>query len=646
MQKVLDKHSFVRYYMPILIKLCMIGGFSLGDKRLSDTVSYIDDIQPHKLSLLYAGVGSGKNFFVNSLIKGRTDKRHDGTKAQLEPMTVLVITSRRSKVDELLTEDDLPADGKVGLWDDYHMTYDEEFEKVEITGKYIRLENEWGLPCTVFQRSVVCTNAFIEKYMQYRYKPRDCTTPLWDLFDLIVIDEAHALVTDTSYQSAPFYVIELINEYLRRHKAAEDDPEHNKAPLCKNLLMMTGSVAPMKKLSLLAEPHVIDRMEECINVRPKNIHFMSMEDARKQLVKQVENGEKVVYFCNHTPNIADFIEDTAIDPAKVALSFSKKEARDRLAKDAPQVFARMERVEKAIADDHLIPDDILLWLTTSRNKEGINIENKDIHHLYVENHIQSDIIQMAGRIREGVEHMYVIVDSQDNHSPEWTGEADFCHRQLAATTSSDNSSLDACNRHLKLLCTRNSITNLFNTRDAQVAVYDKKKGYPVLQDYINYVHDTFPYVRYSYIDNVFRFYKMRETSCLYQGRMLHRFKNAVKEAPEKLQRVFQSWFPTSTVHPYIPSEEAQYQAALNYLLSVGIFEPGRRFTQEEHNEMVCRLNQIYGTQLTSLTSLMKKCVPYMLKQVSRNSGTTCYAQYRCVRNPKATVQEPVLPVAA
>ena len=250
--------------------------FLHGDKRLSDTVSYIDDIQPHRLSLLYAGVGSGKNYFVNSLIKGHTDKRHDAPEEKLKPMTVLVITSRRSKVDELLTDDDLPADGKVGLWDDYHMTYDDEFEKVEITGKYITLEDEWGLECTVFQRSVICTNAFVEKYQQFRYKPKDCTTPLWDLFDLIVIDEAHALVTDASYQSAPFYVIELINEYLRRHKAAEDDPEHNKAPLCKNMLLMTGSVAPMKKLTLLSEPHVIDRMEECINVRPKNIHFMSM----------------------------------------------------------------------------------------------------------------------------------------------------------------------------------------------------------------------------------------------------------------------------------------------------------------------------------------------------------------------------------
>ena len=347
----------------------------------------------------------------------------------------------------------------------------------------------------------------------------------------------------------------------------------------------------------------------------------------------MEAGEKVIYFCNHTPSIADFIEDTAIDPSKVAVSFSKKETRDRLAKDSPQIFARMERVEKAIADDHLIPDDILLWLTTSRNKEGINIENKDIHHLYVENHIQSDIIQMAGRIREGVEHMYVIVDSQDNHSPEWKGEADFCHQQMAAIAPSDNSSHDACNRHLKLLCTRNSITDLFDTRSAKTTVYDKKKGFLVLQDYINYVHDTFPYVRYNYIDNMFRFYKMRETSRKYQGRMLNRFKEAVKEEPEKLQTGFQRWFPTSTVHPYVPSEEARKQNAWAYLNSTQLAGTGKRFGDTQRQTMVCDFNAILGTDLKSLSSLLGKFSPYEVKRVSNTPSNKDYSTFYLKQRP-------------
>ena len=205
---------------------------------------------------------------------------------------------------------------------------------------------------------------------------------------------------------------------------------------------------------------------------------------------------------------------------------------------------------------------------------------------------------------------------------------------MAAIAPSDNSSLDACNRHLKLLCTRNSITDLFNTRDTQVAVYDKKRGYPALQGYIDYVHDTFPYVRYSYLDNVFRFYKMHKISRDYQNRMLNGFKNAVKEDPEKLQTVLQSWFPTSTVHPYVPSEETKNAAAREYLTNeMGLFQVERRFTQEERDAMIVRLNEIYGTKLTSLNSLIKKCVPFKLKQVSRNSETTCYGLYRFVPIP-------------
>lgn len=40
----------------------------MGTKYISDTVSYLDDIKPHLLSVLYAGVGSGKNHFINQLI--------------------------------------------------------------------------------------------------------------------------------------------------------------------------------------------------------------------------------------------------------------------------------------------------------------------------------------------------------------------------------------------------------------------------------------------------------------------------------------------------------------------------------------------------------------------------------------------------
>ena len=178
-----------------------------------------------------------------------------------------------------------------------------------------------------------------------------------------------------------------------------------------------------------------------------------------------------------------------------------------------------------------------------------------------------------------------------------------------------------------------------------MTAYDKKKVCKDVRDCVDFFHETFPHVRYSYIDNVFRYYHMREVSRRFQATELRVFKNAVEESG-KLEKLFRRWFPTSTVHPYVPSEEAQYNAAIYYLISIDFFKDGRRFTQEEHDEIIQRFNLIYGTELTSIASLLKKCVPYTLEQVSRNGGTTCYSLYVRKPNPKAKCKEPVLPAAA
>ena len=84
-------------------------------------------------------------------------------------------------------------------------------------------------------------------------------------------------------------------------------------------------------------------------------------------------------------------------------------------------------------------------------------------------------------------------------------------------------------------------------------------------------------------------------------------------------------------------------AALDYLVNtMGIFKPGRQFSQEEHDAIIRELNCIYGISLTSLNSLMKKCVPYKLVRVGGDSSKSCYNRYRCVPNPKAQAKEPTV----
>lgn len=68
----------------------------MGTKYLSDAIDYKRDIEPNFFVQIFAGVGSGKNYLIESMIKG---KLKDCPK-----QTVLLITSRKAKVQETLTQ--------------------------------------------------------------------------------------------------------------------------------------------------------------------------------------------------------------------------------------------------------------------------------------------------------------------------------------------------------------------------------------------------------------------------------------------------------------------------------------------------------------------------------------------------------------
>jgi hypothetical protein len=69
-------------------------------------------------------------------------------------------------------------------------------------------------------------------------------------------------------------------------------------------------------------------------------------------------------------------------------------------------------LEKELAESSLLAEDIYFFVTTSRNKEGININNKDIKYMFVETHLMYDVVQMAGRVRCGVEKLYIISNAE------------------------------------------------------------------------------------------------------------------------------------------------------------------------------------------------------------------------------------------
>lgn len=152
-----------------------------------------------------------KNTFVDALAKGYEESQPDGRMETLEPKRVLCITSRRAKVDELKNAEDVAYGTQVLEYES--LDYVEDLDSYFASKRELSCNGIWGT-IPIYQRSIACTNAAIERYLEKHYRADKAEDFLWNRFDIIVVDEAHAVVADASYQTAPYYVHSLIDNHL------------------------------------------------------------------------------------------------------------------------------------------------------------------------------------------------------------------------------------------------------------------------------------------------------------------------------------------------------------------------------------------------------------------------------------------------
>ena len=107
--------------------------------------------------LLLAGAGSGKNTFINRFVNGDPEKK-------IPKMIVLVITSRRSKADELHADEEAEYTCCVGKWGNITSEVYDDGNWERFQDRLRTIQCEWG-DQTFYQKSVACTNAFIEGYI-------------------------------------------------------------------------------------------------------------------------------------------------------------------------------------------------------------------------------------------------------------------------------------------------------------------------------------------------------------------------------------------------------------------------------------------------------------------------------------------------
>ena len=334
---------------------------------LSDTIDYDADIEPHQFIRIYSGVGSGKNTFVNHLVKGDLFRHRDGT--LVKPLRIYLVSSRKAKILETLNLKDVVFDPYVGKFDSFAndwMAYtDERYAGMESIER-IELMDAQGFTYQVGLRSCVSMNAKVEYDLQAHYSAGDPTMQPWNRFDMIIIDEAHSLLSDATYQSACFYVRRLIEETLKNSKT------------CK-VIVMTGSPKILEKHPVIQKAHLIDRMKTCINVTPKSVRFITKDEATEMQLQMLAQREKFIAFYNHVADILSLGEKLPSDIRDgIAVSFSKAKVLDQMKKEQDSRFQRMLDVQAYLAQNENLPDDVYAFLSTSKNKEGINIKKTRI----------------------------------------------------------------------------------------------------------------------------------------------------------------------------------------------------------------------------------------------------------------------------
>ena len=450
------------------------------EKHLSDVIDLERDILPYRMVQVIAGVGAGKNYWVNQIA-------HTKRPGDDNYYSILLITSRA-------------------------VTANAQAEKMK-ADRWIDLDHILQIGTGLgFQRGTVrkyvVTNAGIENFLKAKYSPTDLSTHIWNKFDFIVLDEAHSLASDAVFSDSPFYVHQFLRCACR----------HN--PNC-HIILMTGTPDPInwlfpEELKNNRGFHTINVLKQCIHVVPKRVILEPLSDGLFDVIEELRRGNKVLYFATTIGRIKKifdflhsdkFLRKSGITAANIGIIFSNTIQNIEKAKKqygfTQETLDKMEDIRDNLVIRSLIPDDIRILITTSTLKEGIDINNDDFKTVFAETVVPSELTQMAGRLRNGVNDLRVLYPSKEALShykkidyQQYTEQ--LCLEQV--NTAYQNYAV----RHGELFEMENSITR------NESYLYILFKGFIDRNSIIKYIHATFQNIRYDYFTDSFLWYSGKE----------------------------------------------------------------------------------------------------------------------------------------
>jgi len=330
-------------------------GINMTEKRkVSDVLSEVDIKNLGNKICIVAGVGAGKNYWViNDLVqKGN----------------VLLITSRKAVADETLADDNAFTSHAKSSYD--------------------------------IKQAVVFTNSLLDKLLHNSQSPHGLFSDKCH-FDYIVIDEAHCLVTDSTFSNSLFHLWNFIED------VSKDS----------TVILMSATVNAIEA-KLREGWEILDLTDKCIDVKPKKVTIISKKQAIRML-KTTTQSSKALYMCASAKdminNLWKTLKENGINTGKVAGIMSDSRKKDLMA-NLPDEVRKTDRCYNSIVNQGVLPKEIEILLTTSRLREGINLKDKKIKKVFIESHHSIDLSQFIGRVRHGVENVYIIDDAKQNRT--------------------------------------------------------------------------------------------------------------------------------------------------------------------------------------------------------------------------------------
>ena len=516
----------------------------IGEKRVSQVVDYERDIKGKRLIRLSAGVGSGKNYWICEIAKKYPDLR------------ILLVTSRINIVNAQAKK--LKAQTFINI--------DE-----------LTLNDENGESCRNEKyKRVACTNARIEHFIKNKYSESNPTTHIWNYFDLIVVDEVHSLTLDATFSDSPFYIANFIKQAYMNN------------PNC-DIIFMSGTQEPIDWFfrGLQDITTNIDCFKECIHLEPNNVILNSNTNVIPQLKNFLDQGKRIIYFANYIKSISSIVDKLVIlgvSPDVFGFSFNYdsddiKRFPETMRKELPN---KINSLNEHLTTNEILPDNVQILFTTSKNKEGITISNDDIKIMFVESRNKYDIKQMAGRVRgnpdngEGIEDLYIIYDAHQ-----------FCPY------------ID----EYDVLLEQNSINTANSTLADYYQFFIHCETPFNLNAAISKCEKSFRYVRYDYFKELFSFYDGK----LYADNINYKFYKELEDIIDAyetdsndkyVKNHFQSqWFPFSNISlipPSSPSDIAKSKLS-KYLESKDfIYKKIDRKQHDEIKEFLIKLTNKYS----------------------------------------------------